>query len=84
MLDGLSAGAGIRYLGESWANEANTLKVPDATVVDAAIRYRQAGWGVSVDVVNLLDKEYVSGCGSIYQCGYGPGRTATLTLSLDW
>ncbi|MBA73966.1 MAG: TonB-dependent siderophore receptor [Tistrella sp.] len=84
VLDGLSAGAGIRYLGESWANEANTLKAPDATVVDAAIRYRQAGWGVSVDVVNLLDKEYVSGCGSIYQCGYGPGRTATLTLSLDW
>ncbi|MEN3164048.1 TonB-dependent siderophore receptor [Tistrella mobilis] len=84
VLDGLSAGAGIRYLGESWADETNTLKVPDATVVDAAIRYRQAGWGVSVDVANLLDKAYVTGCGSTAQCGYGPGRTATLTLSLDW
>ncbi|WP_372044703.1 MULTISPECIES: TonB-dependent siderophore receptor [Tistrella] len=84
VLDGVSAGIGIRYLGESWADEANTLKVPDATLFDAALRYKKAGWGVSVDVANLADKDYVAGCGSVYQCGYGPGRTATLTLSLDW
>ena len=84
VLDGVSAGIGIRYLGESWADEANTLKVPDATLYDAALRYKKAGWGVSVDVANLADKDYVAGCGSVHQCGYGPGRTATLTLSLDW
>jgi len=83
-LQGLSIGGGIRYLGESWADEANTLEVPSATVFDAAIRYDQDDWGVALKVSNIFDNEYVSSCLSPTSCGYGAGRTATLTLHKSW
>ncbi|KKX33518.1 ferrichrome receptor [Rhizobium sp. LC145] len=83
-LEGLSLGAGLRYKGESWADEANTLKVPDATVVDAAIRYKKNDWTASLNVANLFDKEYVESCGGIGACGYGDARTFTFKLSKVW
>jgi iron complex outermembrane receptor protein len=84
VLQGVSVGAGIRYLGSSWADEANTLKVPAATVVDAAIRYDQDDWGVALKVSNIFDTAYVSSCLSPTSCGYGSGRTATLSLHKSW
>lgn len=84
MLEGLSIGSGLRYQGESWADYANTLKVPDALLMDAALRYEKNGWGASLNVVNLFDKDYVSGCQGTLTCGYGAGRTFTLKLSRKW
>ncbi|WJR67055.1 TonB-dependent siderophore receptor [Neorhizobium sp. CSC1952] len=83
-LEGLSLGAGLRYKGESWADEANTLKVPDATVVDAAIRYKKDDWTASLNVTNLFDKTYVESCGGVGACGYGDARTLTFKLSKVW
>ncbi|MBN9073096.1 MAG: TonB-dependent siderophore receptor [Rhizobiales bacterium] len=85
--EGLSVGAGLRYVGESWADRANTLKVPDAAVVDAAIRYDRDNWGAALNVANLFDKEYVSSClgaGFFGSCGYGAGRTFTLKAHVNW
>ncbi|MCC2610577.1 TonB-dependent siderophore receptor [Neorhizobium petrolearium] len=83
-LEGLSLGGGVRYQGESWADRENTLKVPDAAVFDAAIRYRKDGWEGSINVTNVFDKEYVRGCGGAYTCGYGDARTVTFKLSKVW
>lgn len=83
-LDGLSIGAGLRYKGESFADEANTLKVPDATLVDAAIRYQKNDWTASLNVANLFDKDYVESCGGVGACGYGEARTVTFKLSKTW
>ncbi|MBO0905860.1 TonB-dependent siderophore receptor [Jiella sonneratiae] len=77
-LKGVTAGAGIRYQGDSYADNENTLKVPDATVFDVKLGYEQDDWGVSLNVNNVFDKEYVSGCQSAYSCAYGEGRTALL------
>jgi iron complex outermembrane receptor protein len=82
--EGLSLGGGVRYQGESWADRANTLKVPDAAVVDAAIRYKKDGWEGSINVANVFDKEYVKGCGGEFTCGYGDARTITFKLSKLW
>lgn len=38
-LEGLKVGAGLRYIGKSWGNNANTFEVPSATLVDAMISY---------------------------------------------
>ncbi|WP_250955368.1 TonB-dependent siderophore receptor [Rhizobium sp. CG5] len=84
VFEGVSIGAGLRYQGESWADMANTKKVPDATLVDAAIRYEKNGWGASLNVTNLFDKEYVTGCQGTLVCGYGQGQTFTLKLSKAW
>ena len=83
-LEGMSVGAGVRYQGESWADNENTAKVPSATVFDAGIRYEKNDWGAALNVANLFDKEYVSGCGGLLTCGYGDARTITFKLSKKW
>ncbi|MBN9138375.1 MAG: TonB-dependent receptor, partial [Phyllobacterium sp.] len=83
-LQGINLGAGVRYQGESYANKANTLKVPGATLFDAAIRYEKDSWGVALNVTNLFDKAYVKGCDGEAVCGYGDGRTITLSAHTKW
>ncbi|WP_244495735.1 TonB-dependent siderophore receptor [Ensifer sp. Root278] len=83
-LEGVSLGAGVRYRGESWADKENTAKVPSSTVFDAGLRYEKDGWGAALNVTNLFDKEYVSGCSGVLVCGYGDARTVTLKLSKTW
>ncbi len=83
-IEGVSVGGGLRYQGESYANNTNTLTVPDAVVADAAIRYEKNGWGAALNVTNLFDKEYVKGCQGEFTCGYGDQRTITLKLSKSW
>lgn len=83
-LEGLSIGGGLRYQGESWADYANTKKVPDVLVADAAIRYTKDGWAAALNINNLFDTEYVKGCQGTLTCGYGDGRTVTLKISKSW
>ena len=84
VLDGVSVGGGVRYVGSSWADNENTLKVPAATVFDARIGYKRDNWGANLSVTNLFDKEYVASCQTQYSCGYAEGRTALLTLNMTW
>ena len=83
-LSGLSVAAGVRHVGKSWANDANTLKVPAATLVDAAIRYEKDNWSVALNASNLFDKRYVASCQSEGSCGYGAGRTFMLKASTSF
>lgn len=83
-LAGLSVGGGVRYVGSSWADNENTLKVPAATVFDARIGYKRDNWGAKLSVTNLFDKAYVASCQTQYSCGYAEGRTALLTVNLSW
>ncbi|WP_342353715.1 TonB-dependent siderophore receptor [Azospirillum doebereinerae] len=83
-LDGVSVGGGVRYVGSSWADNENTLKVPAATVFDARVGYKYSNWGVNVSVTNLFDKEYVASCQTQFSCGYAEGRTALLNVNMSW
>lgn len=83
-LKGISVGGGVRYVGSSWIDDQNTLKVPSSTLFDAAIRYDQETWGVALNVTNILDEVYVSGCQGISGCGYGDSRTITLSAHYKW
>lgn len=82
MFEGLSFGAGLRYVGSSYADGANTLKVDDALVADAAIRYERGRFGAALNVSNLFDKRYVAACN--VTCYYAEGREANLTLTYKW
>lgn len=89
--NGLSLGGGVRYIGESAGDAANTFDVPDVTLVDAALRYdlgamRPAlkGWRAAVNVTNLFDTTYVSSCFSTGGCFYGNGRTMIGSLNYQW
>jgi len=87
-LDGLSIGAGARFVGEMAGNEANTITVPDYTIFDLALNYDMAKVGfdntdLRINVNNLLDEEYVASC-LITQwsdnCYYGEERSILATL----
>jgi iron complex outermembrane receptor protein len=83
-LKDVSLGAGVRYLGSSWVDNANTLQVPSVTLFDAAIRYERDSWGVALNVNNVFDKVYVAGCQGVTGCGYGDSRTITLSAHYKW
>jgi iron complex outermembrane receptor protein len=83
-LQGLSIGAGVRYVGSSYVDSTNTLKVPDSVVFDAALRYEKDNFSAALNVANLFDKRYVATCNWEGGCYYGKGREASLTLSYKW
>ncbi len=89
VLNSLRTGLGVRYIGTSWANESNTLKVPHYTVVDASIKYDLANVGLKgvtaqLNANNLFDKDYVGACYSEYRCYYGAERSVKATVTYDF
>lgn len=84
VLEGLSLGGGVRYVGSSYADLDNKYKVPAVTVADLKLGYEKDNWGVDLNVTNLFDKKYVSGCQGVYSCGYGEGRRALLKIHTKW
>ncbi len=84
ILDGVTVGGGVRYVGSSWVDNENTLKVPAATVFDTRIGYKRDNWGVNLSVTNLFDKAYVASCQTRFSCGYAEGRTALLNVNMTW
>lgn len=91
MLNGLKAGAGVRYIGSSKAGADNSFSVPGVTLYDAMVGYELAnispslkGATIQLNVNNLMDKHYVSSCGMSDACFYGIGRTGTVTFDYAW
>jgi iron complex outermembrane receptor protein len=83
-LNGIIIGGGVRYNGESWADNENTLKVPDVVLFDTNIGYAQDNWGISLNVNNVFDEDYVSGCQGVSTCSYGEGRVMKLKTHMTW
>lgn len=90
-LAGLGLGGGVRYLGPSWGDPANTFKVPPSVLVDAVLSYdlkylnpTLQGFQLQVNAQNLLDERYVTGCFSYSGCYYGLPRTVLATLRYRW
>jgi iron complex outermembrane recepter protein len=84
VLQGFGAGAGVRYVGASFANRNNSLEVPGFTLVDAGVHYERAQWRAAIHASNLLDRTYVSSCSSETACFYGDRRRAMLNVGYSW
>ena len=82
--EGFAVGGGLRYVGSSWADNENTLKVPDVLLADARIGYSRDNWGIDLNVNNIFDTDYVASCQTAYSCGYGEGRVIKLTGHFSW
>jgi len=78
---GLTLGGGLRYYDDT-TNFNNDVTVSSYTLTDFSARYDIEDWRLALNIRNLTDKEYVSGC--TYACWYGEGRSATATLSYIW
>ncbi|WP_234187273.1 TonB-dependent siderophore receptor [Shinella sp. NM-101] len=90
-LEGLTLGGGVRYIGTSWGNNANTFKVGAVTLFDAMASYDFGarnpdlkGLSLQVNVKNIADERYVASCASAYACFYGEGRSIVATLKKQW
>ncbi|WP_149538249.1 TonB-dependent siderophore receptor [Siccirubricoccus phaeus] len=90
-LRGLELGGGVRYMSATYGNEANSFKVPDVTLLDAAIRYdvgarfpQAQGLELTLNVSNLADEEYVSSCSSVTACYFGNRRLILGGVRARW
>nr|WP_318382667.1 TonB-dependent siderophore receptor [uncultured Enterobacter sp.] len=90
-LKSLTAGVGVRYIGTSYGNAQNTVKVAAVDLYDAMVSYDLGelngtlkGASVQFNVNNVADTKYVASCASDSACFYGIGRTMTATVSYDW
>lgn len=88
---GYTAGAGVRYVGSSWVDNANSMKVPPYTLVDLMLRVDLAqlnpsfkGANLRLAVNNLFDKSYVASCLSQQYCYWGDARSMTATVTYQW
>ncbi|MGB5919181.1 MAG: TonB-dependent siderophore receptor, partial [Arcobacter sp.] len=78
-------GAGARYLGKKYADDANSIKLDSTIVYNATLGYKKGNWKANISVQNLTDEEYVDGSASgktsdtrVY---VGDPRTVLATIS---
>jgi iron complex outermembrane receptor protein len=90
-LRGLEIGGGVRYIGSTYGDEANTFKVDAVTLFDAAIRYdlgalseRARGVQLTLNAQNVADKEYVASCNNATTCYFGTGRLVVAGIRASW
>lgn len=90
-LDGLTLGAGLRVVGSSYGDDANTVRAGGYTLVDLAARYELgklapalAGAQATLNVTNLFDRDYYASCSSTYYCQYGNGARVLGGLRYRW
>jgi iron complex outermembrane receptor protein len=74
-LEGLSLGSGVRYVGSSYGDKANTVKVDGRTLVDAGVSYKYKDMTFQLNATNLFDKKYFTTCEDTVSCYEGDRRS---------
>lgn len=89
--NGLKLGMGVRRVGPSWGDNANTLQVPGFTLVDLSIGYDLGranpawrGWSTAITASNVGNKNYISTCVNAAACVYGAGRVVLANVKYNW
>lgn len=92
VLDGFGMGAGVRYVGDTYGNAANTSDghVGSYTIYDAAVHYDLGrvnnslkGVSVAVNANNLFNKDYLATCDGTW-CYYGDQRNVLASVNYKW
>jgi iron complex outermembrane receptor protein len=90
-LKGFGVGGGARYVGSTWGDDANSLKVPGYTLFDAAAHYDipslynpMDNLRLALNVTNLANKEYIASCSGYGWCWYGSQRTVQASATYRW
>lgn len=82
-LQGFGLGGGLRFIGASYDDAANTSETAGYVVADAMLRYDvDDSLSVQVNATNLFDREYVTTCAGV--CYWGEGRQVIGTLTYRW
>lgn len=85
MLEGLSLGGGVRFVGSSFGDNANSIEVDGRTVFDAGMSYKMNEHAtLSVNATNLFDKQYFTTCNPSYSCYEGDRRSVIGRLKVNF
>ncbi|NDW06225.1 TonB-dependent siderophore receptor [Jiella sp. 40Bstr34] len=86
MFGDLTLGAGLRYFGPSFADDANTIDLDARTTVDAALTYKITDTAtLQVNATNIFDKRTVAHVDTFSDTAYyNDGRTVRGTLRYTW
>ncbi|TRL37800.1 TonB-dependent siderophore receptor [Rhizobium straminoryzae] len=80
----ITLGGGVRYVGASYGDRENTVKVADYALFDLSALYKVTdNLNLQVTAKNLFDKEYVTTCyyGSCY---FGDRRSVLASVKYTW
>lgn len=83
-LSGLGMGVGVRYIGKTYVDVANTMENGSSFMVDASVHYQLAQWRFAVDATNLFNKETVVCRNNELNCRYGLERTIIASVAYRW
>lgn len=83
-LKGFGVGGGARYVGSTYGDSANTLRVPGYTLFDAMVHYDVDSWRLQLNASNLLDNRYATCNNGEFRCNYGYPRQVTATVAYRW
>lgn len=88
---GLGFGGGVRAIGASYGDEANSFQIPSFTLFDGVLHYNfgednplTKGLRFQINASNIGDKSYVASCFSSTGCYFGLRRMVYATFSRSW
>lgn len=84
-LRGLGMGVGVRYVGKTYVDVANTMENGSSFMVDAGLSYQLDKWRFALDATNLFNRETIV-CRNNTQsnCRYGLERTIIASVAYRW
>ncbi|MCB8877284.1 TonB-dependent siderophore receptor [Acidisoma silvae] len=90
-LRGLTLGGGLRYVGSTYGDDADSFSLHAVTLLDATVTYdlsalsdQLSGLSFQMNGTNLLNTTYVAGCTSDIACSYGLKRVVLGSLKYKW
>ena len=73
---GITVGAGVRYIGKQWADDANTERLPSVTLLDAMARADLGAWSTAMKGAYIRLTRIISAIVNIF-----PAATAPATVT---
>lgn len=84
-LRGLTLGAGARYVGSMYGNNANTFGADSYTLFDASASYKLTPQvTLAVYAQNLLNEDYTATCDAATSCYLGLERNLMTSVKYSW
>ncbi len=75
---GFTIGGGVFYVGDRYAADDNTVKLPSYTRVDAMFGYKTRRWEAGLNIGNVTDRVYYESANNNNQIGPGAPRNVKL------
>lgn len=85
VLQGLTIGGGLHYVGQREANLPNTYPLASYVRTDASLAYERGPWRTQLNVLNVFDRHYYTGgTASVFNYTLDPSRPRSAQLTVNY